>query len=1112
MTDRHSVATVRDWLLEPATDAGIHLADETDGWTYRSYPELAELTLSVATLMREHGVPDGAGVCVIMPTGFPCVAAFYAVWACGGVFTPVAPPMFGDIDQYVAHVAAVLTRADPFAVVTSPELDHLIRRAMTDAGRTDEPLVLRPDAITAADPLTEFGTPAEIALLQFTSGSTGTPRGVQVSWASVAANVGMISRLIDWQHGDSLVSWLPLYHDMGLVGALLNVVTNQGDLYLMRPDQFVRDPARWLRAMTHVQHTPSPSFALGYVAHRVAPDEIAGLDLSGLRALAVGSEPVEVSDLQSFAALTAPLGFSMNAYTLAYGLAESTLMVTSSPRNNPITALRIDNPSLRLGEPVTVLEEARIHDGNHVEGSGWITGLGFSTPESTVTFVDENGNEVPDGTLGEAVVIGDSVAMGYSGAQSTTSSTRIANGRLYSGDAGFLYRGEVFILGRMGTSLKVRGRSVFMEDIESQVAQETGITKGKLAAVAITGAGTQGIALFAETTPGDWIGDARQIIRAELGPAHTVEIVTGQRGFIRRTSSGKPRRKHMWQLHRAGELDGAESHPDPADLPEPGAALIIPIEHLQRLLDSALTAVRLPADCAILLEGSIAEGFGNAGSDIDFLAVCPGDAELATLPTVLFIDGSRVEVRTRSEGQLRAQLARAAKSGAGGVDEDLLNRCQRFLRATVLRTPDGCPDIDAIRSPLPYAEFTEIAAQWWRRRAAQSLRFAVATAALHADDESAEWARDGVLQAAKGWAAVQGEGYIETKWLPHQLDRLAADPLVDRYRAVDAATSLDDILQLAHELGVAETPDDPHQVQLQRAPGVTTWPIDGRLHVLRGQDVFVLSDAAAIAWRSVVFGRSLREVLEDKDIGAELAEFVRLGFVRLRWRGSDTITPAVAMCPPLKPYSPVPLGFAPALSLSGAARGAGVVSLSPLTAARFAESALALVWSNVVLENAREDLAGAIKNAQHDVANIAAHRLVAMATRMVLSAFGIYPRPADVAPVPTVRRLIPDTVPERDRLVDSLRDATEVRFTGVGDDDGLATLDRLVSHVRELTGGEKFPAAFDSQAQWTRTLAIGYDWLRIGGYLNADLPIDEVRDLLTSGGQQPHTPAEGARS
>ena len=108
---------------------------------------------------------------------------------------------------------------------------------------------------------------------------------------------------------------------------------------------------------------------------------------------------------------------------------------------------------------------------------------------------------------------------------------------------------------------------------------------------------------------------------------------------------------------------------------------------------------------------------------------------------------------------------------------------------------------------------------------------------------------------------------------------------------------------------------------------------------VRGQDVFVLSDAAAIAWRSVVFGRSLREVLEDKDIGAELAEFVRLGFVRLRWRGSDTITPAVAMCPPLKPYSPVPLGFAPALSLSGAARGAGVVSLSPLTATRFAESA-----------------------------------------------------------------------------------------------------------------------------------------------------------------------------
>ena len=312
--DEH-VATIRDWLAAPATDAGVYFAEEGDGWEYRSYAELAELSWSIAALMRERGLPGGAGVCVIMPTGFPCAAAFYAVWACGGIFTPVAPPLFGDLGQYIAHVAAILEQAQPRLVVTSVEFADLARQAHAAAGRTDEPLVVDPATLPAAGER-EFSDPDECALLQFTSGSTGTPRGVRVSWPNLATNVGMISRLVDWRPGEAMVSWLPLYHDMGLVGAFLTTVTNQGDLYLMRPDQFVRDPARWLRAMTKAQHSPSPSFAHGYVAHRVRAEEIAGLDLSGWRTLAVGSEPVELADLRSFAALTGPLGFSTRAYTL----------------------------------------------------------------------------------------------------------------------------------------------------------------------------------------------------------------------------------------------------------------------------------------------------------------------------------------------------------------------------------------------------------------------------------------------------------------------------------------------------------------------------------------------------------------------------------------------------------------------------------------------------------------------------------------------------------------------------------------------------------------------------------------------------------------------------
>ncbi|WP_433662897.1 AMP-binding protein [Nocardia sp. CA-128927] len=1158
------VAAVRDWLADPAGRAGIHLADEADGWDFRSYAELAEQTWSIAALMRQHGMGSGDGACVIMPTGFPCVAAFYAVWACGGVFTPVAPPMFGDLDQIIAHIAAILVQARPRLVVTSTEFEQFVRQAATAAGRTDEPLVIDASTLRPCPPEERvFGAPDECALLQFTSGSTAAPRGVRVSWHNLANNIAMISALVEWRHGEAMVSWLPLYHDMGLVGAFLTTVTNQGDLYLMRPDQFVREPVRWLRAMAHAQHSPSPSFALGYVAHRVSPEEIADLDLSGWRTLAVGSEPVEVADLQSFANLTGPLGFSMNAYTLAYGLAESTLMVTSSARHRPITALRIDTPTLRFGEPVTILERELLDDTHRVDGAGWITGLGYSTTESTVTVVDEEGHELPDGTLGEMVVVGDSVALGYSD-DSDNASTRIVGGALYSGDAGFLHRGEVFVLGRMGSSLKVRGRSVFMEDIESRVAQETGVTKGKLAAVAITEPGEQGIALFAESKPGEWISEARKIIRGELGPAQTVTIVTGPRGIIRRTSSGKPRRRYMWEQFRSGALADAVVHEADGptddgrnrvetgagrdDVPEPTLAA----ERVNQLLDSALESVAVPANSTVLFEGSLAEGFGNEGSDVDFLVLAPGDEELPTLPTVLFIDGRRVEVRTRSESQMRRQLEQVAKAATvTELDEDLLNRCQRFLRATVVRS--GSPDIDELRTLLPYSTFTTLIADWWTARAQQALRYAIALRTLKARDEAIDWARDGLLQAIKGWAARRGESYLETKWLPQQLDRIGSDELIDRYldlsdsgawagddpkrtygdalpsvlgdakaRALSERATWAQVLELATDLGVAGVEDDADQLLFARVPGVTTWAIGQRVHVIRGDsDVFVLSDSGTRAWRSVVFRHSLAAVLAraQHDNTVELAEFLRLGFVGLQWRRGDLLKPALAMCKPVRPYTPVPSALAPALGVTGAARDDSIATLSPLPARRFTECAMSLVWSNIVLENAREDLAGAVKNGQGAVADIAAHRMIAMAVRVVLSAFGIHPLPADVAPSTTLQRLLPPHAQQRDDLLARLESARQVRFSELvetGDTGtGISVIDDFVTLVRSVAADPEtanFPASFDSREQWRRTLAIGYDWLRIAGYLDTDLPLDEARDLLTSGGQQPHLRDDTVRS
>ena len=175
---------------------------------------------------------------------------------------------------------------------------------------------------------------------------------------------------------------------------------------------------------------------------------------------------------------------------------------------------------------------------------------------SEVSVIDQNGARLPDGVLGEVAVSSPSVAMGYRGDKSGPgTSTRFADaGVLHTGDAGFCYAGQVFVLGRMGSALKIRGKSVFMEDLETRLAAATGIPKCKFCAVAYSGVGLPGVALFVETSAGSWVGTARRLLRSELGPGPTVQIVTGPRRFIRRTSSGKPCRERMWALLMAGDL------------------------------------------------------------------------------------------------------------------------------------------------------------------------------------------------------------------------------------------------------------------------------------------------------------------------------------------------------------------------------------------------------------------------------------------------------------------------------------------------------------------------------------------------------------------------------
>jgi fatty-acyl-CoA synthase len=509
---------LRDWLDKPNPERGVHLADENGGWEYRSYDQIASSAKKVATALAEQGVGTGDVVCAIIPTDHALISTYFGVWASGGVICLITPPLFQTGEEYIDHVAAILRQAKPKLTVASEDLKDLTAQCMARAGLEGEPWVPHEGATEA-----ELQPASELALLQFTSGSSGEPRGVRVTWENLEANSDLIIRFTGYQDGDEVNSWLPLYHDMGLIGAFLTPVTRQATLHLMRPDQWIRDPKRWLERFSVAQHAACPPFAFSYMARRLKREQVEGLDLSGWRSVIVGAEPVDPAGLEAFAQLLEGTGFERTVFRPAYGMAETTLCVTMFDGSTPPLAVRVETDSLHFGQKVIIAEERLLGPESLKDTSGWMVVAG--------------GASACDGY--------------YAGAEGK--STRFIDGEVWTGDAGFLYKGQLFVLGRMGDSLKVRGRSVYVEDLETKLSEVTGLHKGRLTVVAVPGVGSRGVALFVEADEGEWTAEARRFLARRLDDELT--IVTGPRGLIERTSSGKPRRRYMYERLQAGTLE-----------------------------------------------------------------------------------------------------------------------------------------------------------------------------------------------------------------------------------------------------------------------------------------------------------------------------------------------------------------------------------------------------------------------------------------------------------------------------------------------------------------------------------------------------------------------------
>jgi acyl-CoA synthetase (AMP-forming)/AMP-acid ligase II len=404
----------------------------------------------------------------------------------------------------------------------------------------------------AARPATD---PGSLGLVQFSSGSTGASKPVALTHAALQAQADALIDLVEPTAADVLVSWLPLYHDMGLIGGLLGAMSYPGPLVLIAPEHFLARPALWPRAVARHRGTisPAPSFAFAYVADRVGAADLAGLDLSSWRLALDGAEQVSLEALRRFAARLAPCGFDARALRPVYGLSEAALAVTFSPAGRGPTAALVDARRLAT-------------EGRAAPGDREVASVGVPIPGFEVEVRGDDGALLAEDRLGRIWARGPSLLRELLGDPEATARL-LVDGWLDTGDLGFVRGGELHVHGRAKDLVIVRGANHAPEEFEAALVGLTGLRPGCAVAAAalLPGAQGEGLLLLAEVTVGGPIEDvdlAARIARAVLERTGVAphQVVLVPPGSLPRTSSGKLRRQEA--LRRF--LDGTLAPPAPS--------------------------------------------------------------------------------------------------------------------------------------------------------------------------------------------------------------------------------------------------------------------------------------------------------------------------------------------------------------------------------------------------------------------------------------------------------------------------------------------------------------------------------------------------------------------
>ncbi len=555
MSDFKTVTEAVIRMGEVWPDRTFVFQDLTGKETPWTFARISEETDRRGAALQALGLKKGdrLGIIIIEPQDF--ILTFLAAVRIGVLPVPMYPPLsFGSLDAYAEKTARVLDDAGATLLVASKRLENVLWGLVDKVPSLKKlvPVETLHDAQGKASPV-EI-SPEDLCFLQYTSGSTSDPKGVMVTHANLVANCGAIVESIEVRpdEGDVCVCWLPLYHDMGLIGHVLTPVLQGVPSVYIPTMRFIKRPSCWLEAMHRHKGTASfgPNFAYALVTRRAKEAELDQWDLSHVKTFGCGAEPISAETMEAFIEkFSSRCGMKPEAVLPAYGMAEATLAMSFKPLRDPLVVQAVAAEPFQgeglVQAPESDEDPVLVH-----------VGCGHPMPgHDLAVFSPETGAPLPDRVEGELCFKGPSVTVGYW--KNPTSTAAAFRGEwLRTGDLGYTDDGEIFVTGRLKDLLIINGRNIHPQTLEWEAAQVPGVRKGNVVAFSRPGASSEEVVLVLETTEDDTEALAEAVttrIQAEQSLA-VAEVVCVGRGTLPKTSSGKLQRRKTRQLYLTGEL------------------------------------------------------------------------------------------------------------------------------------------------------------------------------------------------------------------------------------------------------------------------------------------------------------------------------------------------------------------------------------------------------------------------------------------------------------------------------------------------------------------------------------------------------------------------------